>query len=201
MLRRTFLASGIALAATPVLAEEKLTLDAISRYIMKITRAKCDFAQINDDGTLSTGTLYIWRPGRMRFEYDSPEDLLVMAGGGQVAIFDGKSNISGAERYPLRRTPLNLILERDIDLGSRDMVIGHEFDGTATIVTAQDPERPEYGHLQLKFTDNPAELRQWVVFDGQGARTTVVLGQLELPSELPGSLFSIEFEEAERRGN
>ncbi len=62
MLRRTFLASGIALAATPVLAEEKLTLDAISRYIMKITRAKCDFAQINDDGTLSTGTLYIWRP-------------------------------------------------------------------------------------------------------------------------------------------
>lgn len=201
MLRRTFLASGIALAATPVLAEEKLTLDAISRYIMKITRAKCDFAQINDDGTLSTGTLYIWRPGRMRFEYDSPEDLLVMAGGGQVAIFDGKSNISGAERYPLRRTPLNLILERDIDLGSRDMVIGHEFDGTATIVTAQDPERPEYGHLQLKFTDNPVELRQWVVFDGQGARTTVVLGQLELPSELPGSLFSIEFEEAERRGN
>ena len=201
MLRRTFLASGIALAATPVLAEEKLTLDAISRYIMKITRAKCDFAQINDDGTLSTGTLYIWRPGRMRFEYDSPEDLLVMAGGGQVAIFDGKSNLSGAERYPLRRTPLNLILERDIDLGSRDMVIGHEFDGTATIVTAQDPERPEYGHLQLKFTDNPVELRQWVVFDGQGARTTVVLGQLELPSELPGSLFSIEFEEAERRGN
>ncbi len=77
---------------------------------------------------------------------------------------------------------------------------GHEFDGTATIVTAQDPERPEYGHLQLKFTGNPVELRQWVVFDGQGARTTVVLGQLELPSELPGSLFSIEFEEAERRG-
>lgn len=201
MLRRTFLASGIALAATPVLAEQKLTLDAISRYIMKITRAKCDFAQINDDGTLSTGTLYIWRPGRMRFEYDAPEDLLVMAGGGQVAIFDGKSNISGAERYPLRRTPLNLILERDIDLGSRDMVIDHDFDGTATIVTAQDPEHPEYGHLQLKFTDNPVELRQWVVFDGQGAQTTVVLGQLELPSELPGSLFSIEFEEAERRGN
>ena len=201
MLRRTFLASGIALAATPVLAEQKLTLDAISRYIMKITRAKCDFAQINDDGTLSTGTLYIWRPGRMRFEYDAPEDLLVMAGGGQVAIFDGKSNISGAERYPLRRTPLNLILERDIDLGSRDMVIDHDFDGTATIVTAQDPEHPEYGHLQLKFTDNPVELRQWVVFDGQGAQTTVVLGQLELPSELPGSLFSIELEEAERRGH
>ena len=201
MLRRTFLASGIALATTPVLAAQRLTLDAISRYIMEIARAKCDFVQINDDGTLSTGTLYVSRPGRMRFEYDAPEDLLVMAGGGQVAIFDGKSNISGAERYPLSRTPLNLILERNVDFGSRNMVIGHEFDGTATIVTAQDPEHPEYGHLQLKFTDDPVELRQWVVFDGQGSKTTVVLGQLETPDELPGSLFSIEFEESSRRGN
>ncbi len=201
MLRRTFLASGIAFATTPAFAAQKLTLEAISRYIMEITRAKCGFAQINDDGTLSTGTLYIWRPGRMRFEYDAPEDLLVMAGSGQVAIFDGKSNVSGAERYPLRRTPLNLILERNVDFRSRKMVTGHDFDGTATIVTAQDPEHPEYGHLQLKFTDNPVELRQWVVFDGQGAKTTVVLGQLESPDELPGSLFSIDFEEAERRGN
>ncbi len=201
MLRRTFLASGVALAAAPALAAQKLALDAISRYIMEITRAKCDFVQVNDDGTLSTGTLYIWRPGRMRFEYDVPEDLLVMAGGGQVAIFDGKSNISGAERYPLRRTPLNLILERDVDFRSRNMVTGHDFDGTATIVTAQDPRHPEFGSLQLKFTDSPVELRQWVILDGQGAKTTVVLGQLESPGELPGSLFSIELEEARRRGN
>ena len=78
----------------------------------------------------------------MRFEYNAPMDLLVMAGAGQVGIFDGKSNLPNAERYPLSRTPLNLILERNVDLGRRNMVVGHDFDGTATVVTAQDPENP-----------------------------------------------------------
>ena len=62
-----------------------------------------------------------------------------MAGGQQVGIFDGKSNLKNAERYPLKRTPLNLILERNVNLARRNMVVGHDFDGTATIVTAQDP--------------------------------------------------------------
>jgi len=193
--RRTFLATASAFAATPALAAGKLELNAISGYLNAIGTAKTGFTQINDDGTLSTGTLFIRRPGRIRFEYNPPEELLVLASGGQVGIFDGKSNLQNAERYPLRRTPLSLILEKNVDLARRNMVVGHEFDGTATVVTAQDPEHPEYGRLQLKFTDGPVELRQWIVTDGQGSKTTVVLGQLETPDALSNALFSIENEE------
>ena len=201
MNRRTLLALSGAFAAAPAFAASKLSLNDISRYINGITRAKTDFTQINDDGTLSTGTLYIWRPGRMRFEYNPPEQLLVMAGGGQVGIFDGRSNRKNAERYPLKRTPLNLILEKNVNLARRNMVVGHDFDGTATIVTAQDPEHPEYGRLQLKFTDGP-ELRQWIVTDGQGSKTTVVLGQLQEQARLSSALFNIVTEEQSRnRGN
>lgn len=199
--RRTFLAAASAFAASPVWAQSKLPLDAISTYVNGITTAKTDFTQINDDGTLSTGTLFIHRPGRMRFEYNPPMDLLVIAGGRQVGIFDGKSNVKSAERYPLRRTPLNLILERNVNLARRNMVVGHDFDGTATIVTAQDPEHPEYGRLELKFTSNPLELRQWIVTDGQGSATTVVLGQLETAGAFPSALFSIESEERDRNGD
>ena len=198
--RRTLLALGTAFIASPSFAAGKLPLDDISRYINGISTAKTDFTQINEDGTLSTGTLYIRRPGRMRFEYNPPMDLLVIAGGGQVGIFDGKSNLKSAERYPLKRTPLNLILEKNVNLARRNMVVGHDFDGTATIVTAQDPEHPEYGRLQLKFTEGPVELRQWIVTDGQGSKTTVVLGQLEQPGGLAPSLFSIQNEERERNG-
>ena len=200
MHRRTFMAAAAAsLAATPALAD-KLSLNAISAYLNGIVNATSDFTQVNDDGSLSTGTLYIKRPGRMRFDYNPPEQLLVMAGGGQVGIFDGKSNLKKAERYPLARTPLNLILERNVDLARRNMVVGHDFDGTATVVTAQDPEHPEYGTIQLKFTGNPIELRQWIITDGQGSKTTVILGQLASGGDLPSTLFNISYEEGQRGG-
>lgn len=197
MYRRTFLATAAAFAATPALAA-RLSLNQISRYLNSITMATSEFTQVNDDGTLSTGKFYIRRPGRMRFEYNPPEKLLVIAGGSQVGIFDGKSNVKKAERYPLRRTPLNLILEQNVNLARRNMVVGHQYDGTSTIVTAQDPEHPEYGNIQLKFTSNPIELRQWVVTDGQGAKTTVILGQLTKVSSLPTTLFNISYEETRR---
>ncbi len=201
MHRRTFIALASACAAAPATAASKLSLNDISGYLNAITTAKTGFTQVNDDGTLSTGTLFIRRPGRIRFEYNPPEELLVIAGGGQVGIFDGKSNLQNAERYPLRRTPLSLILEKNVDLARRNMVVGHDFDGTATVVTAQDPEHPEYGRLQLKFTEGPVELRQWIVTDGQGSKTTVVLGELDRPGALSSALFSIENEERLRGRN
>lgn len=199
MYRRTFLATAAAFAATPAFAA-KLSLDEISRYVNSIKLAKTDFTQVNDNGTLATGTFFIKRPGRMRFEYNPPEKLLVIAGGGHVGIFDGKSNLKKAERYPLRRTPLNLILENNVNLARRNMVVGHDFDGTATTVTAQDPEHPEYGNIQLKFTSGPIELRQWIVTDGQGSKTTVILGQLSAAQSFPSTLFNISYEEGQRGG-
>lgn len=196
--RRTFLAtSAAALAATPAFAA-KLSLNDISRYLNGIKLATSDFTQVNNDGTLSTGKFYIKRPGRMRFEYNPPEKLLVIAGAGQVGIFDGKSNVKKAERYPLRRTPLNLILEKKVNLARRNMVVGHKFDGKATVVTAQDPAHPEYGNIQLKFTSDPVELRQWIVTDGQGTKTTVILGQLTKAKSFPSTLFNISYEEGQR---
>jgi outer membrane lipoprotein-sorting protein len=175
-----------------------LSLDTLSRYLNGIRSTQGEFTQINPDGTISTGTVYIRRPGRMRFEYDPPDRTLVVAGGGTVAIFDGGSNIAAPDQYPLAQTPLNLILEREVDLGRRGMVTAHSYDGTATTVRAQDPAHPEYGSIELKFTADPVELRQWIVTDGSGNRTTVALGPLRDAGNLSARLFSIEREMARR---
>ena len=80
------------------------------------------------------------------------------------------------------------------------MVVGHVDDGTATTVIAQDPDHPEYGTIELKFTGNPVELRQWIITDGQGAKTTVILGEMKLGGDLSSTLFNISFEEGQRGG-
>ena len=169
-------------------AADRLSLADISAYLNSITTLKSEFTQVNDDGSISTGTLYIRRPGRMRFEYNPPEQALVIAAANAVVIIDKKSN-QPAETYPLNRTPLSLILGRNIDLARANMVRDARFDGRSTTVTARDPERPETGFIELSFTDNPTELRQWTIHDANGGQTTVILGAFEAGLNLPESLF------------
>jgi outer membrane lipoprotein-sorting protein len=120
-----------------------------------------------------------------------------MAGGGQVAVFDPKSN-APADRYPLNQTPLNIILEREVNLGQARMVTGHTSDGTKTTITAQDPAHPEYGNIQLVFTANPVELRQWIVTDDVGEQTTVILNDLIKGGSIGDVKFNIEAEMRKR---
>lgn len=189
------LLATLVLTAAPAMAQQ-IPLNSLSTYLNQLTSAEGSFTQINADGTISTGTIYLRRPGKVRFEYNPPEQALVMANNNAVVVFDKKLG-GDPESYPLNRTPLGLILARNVDLSRANMVTVHGYDGTATTVTAQDPDHPEYGSIQLKFTGNPIELRQWIITDDGGSQTTVILGALER-KQLPNRLFNIE---AERLAN
>lgn len=178
--------------AAPAVAE-KLSLDVLSAYLNSIVTAQATFTQVNADETISTGRIFIQRPGRMRFEYDPPDESLVLTSGGIVAIFDTKSN-QPPEQYPLSRTPLSLILEADINFANPGMVVAHEDVQAATQVTAQDPENPQFGTIALMFTQDPLALRQWVITDDLGQKTTVILGDLQTGLEFAPSQFAIESE-------
>lgn len=156
---------------------QQLSLGQISQYLNQLKTAQGGFTQINQDGTLSTGQIYIKRPGRIRFEYNAPNDALVLAAGGQLAVFDPRSNV-GPDRFPLNQTPLGIILQANVDLERERMVTNTTSDGTTTTITAQDPDNPQYGNIKLVFTGSPVELRQWIVTDEFGTETTVILNDL-----------------------
>ena len=182
--------------ASPV-AAEKISLNEISSYFNAMTTAEAQFSQITDTGETSTGRLFIRRPGRIRFEYDPPEATLVVVGGGQVAVFDPKSRDEPL-RFPLRHSPLNLVLEREVDLAQRDMVVAHFEVESQTAVTLQDPENPDYGFIQLIFNDNPVQLYQWVVQDNSGGQTHIILDSLTEGGKLSNMLFNIQHEMRKR---
>jgi outer membrane lipoprotein-sorting protein len=185
----------------PVQAAELIPLNEISAWFNSFKTAQTRFTQINDDGSRTAGQLLIKRPGKLRFEYDAPETgpggALVMAGGGQVAIFDPAST-EPPQRFPLSQTPLKIILARKVDLGATDMVVGHTLNGDLTTVTAQDPDRPDYGAIQLMFSEDPLQLRQWIIFDGAGGQTTVLFEPLEMGEPLSNSLFYVKGEMTRR---
>lgn len=186
------------LAAAALPAQAKISVQEISNYLNSFRTAKAAFTQVNSDGSISTGDLTLRRPGRARFDYDAPNRGLVIAGGGQVAVFDPVSN-TAPEQYPLSQTPLNLILQENVNLGRSGMLVRHAGDDAQTSVTLQDPANPQYGNIQLVFTPNPVTLRQWVITDDSGAQTTVILGDMQTGVSTGGGLFNIPIE-LQRRG-
>tara|TARA_B100001093_G_C26805309_1_gene1005204 strand:- start:126 stop:731 length:606 start_codon:yes stop_codon:yes gene_type:complete len=194
---RIILLLFLGLPASP-LSAEKINVDDLSAYLNALTTLRAGFTQISSDNSLSTGALYIKRPGRARFEYDPPNNALVLAVGGQLAIFDPQGNTE-PESYPLSKTPLSLILADKINLAQDRMVTGHEYDGISTILTVQDPDFPERGIIRLVFTGPSPQLRQWVIKDQNGDETVVILNDTKTQPSLPDSLFNIFLNREKRK--
>lgn len=193
------LLAAIALILSPLAAHaEEVSLADLSAYLNSLTTAETRFVQTNADGSTATGRLILLRPYRARFEYDPPDQTLVLASGRMVAIFDAKSN-QPPEQYPLARSPLNLILGPKIDLGSSAMVASHAEVAGMTHVLAQDPKHPDYGTIELVFSPAPVALTQWIITDDMGRQTAVTLSPMQTGGTYPNSLFSIEAETSRRR--
>jgi outer membrane lipoprotein-sorting protein len=192
-----FACMTVASAAT---ASEAITMDRLSSYFQKMTTLESQFTQINSDGSIDTGQLYIDRPGKMRFDYDAPNDALVLASSGSFAIFDNGSNM-GAEQYPLSKTPLSLILNRNVDLAdSKFDTVSTVSDGVTSVIVS-DPSRPEIGYMKLSFSDAPVALRSWVLINDMGEETSIILGDTTTGKRYPSSLFSITSEKNKREKN
>jgi outer membrane lipoprotein-sorting protein len=190
MIKQFTFACAVLVATTGQGWADKLSLPVLSKYLNGLTTVQAQFTQINPDGTLSTGKILIKRPGKIRFEYDPPNNALVMASAGALAIFDPKGNPQ-PESYPLNKTPLGLLLDKNIDLQRANMVVGHVYDGTATQVSVQDPEHPERGRMDLVFTGPTPELRQWVVHNENGEQTIVVLNDVQRDVAIRDYLFNV----------
>ena len=173
----------------PSLAE-RISLNKISDYINGLTTLQADFEQINSDGSIDRGKLYIRRPGRMRLEYTAPNNALVIAGAGSVAIFDDKSK-NGPTLFPLKKTPLNLLLKKNVDLYKNEMITEHTANNKNTFIVAKDPKRKSQGSIKIVFNNSPVSLQGWTITNQSNQKTKIILDKLDKKTKIPLYLFNI----------
>jgi outer membrane lipoprotein-sorting protein len=200
MNRRTLV---LALAALPLAsalpaAAQSVNVTAINDYLLGLRSAEGDFRQTNPNGSTQTGRYFLQKPGRIRFEYDTPKGAMVIADGSWVGVFDPKSN-RNPTRYPLDRTPLSLLLRENLSLREPGMVLGATRDAEGTDITVVDPRAPQEGRMVMSFNDDPIQLRQWQITTKTGQRTQVALTSLRAGASLQRSLFNIELATANYR--
>jgi outer membrane lipoprotein-sorting protein len=179
-------------------AERSAALAQANGVLNAVQRLQGRFVQTAPDGSVAAGAFYLQRPGKLRFEYDAPATLLIVADGSVVAMRD--TALRTTERTPLRSTPLNLILAPRVDLARDARITRVSRSGPWLMVTARDRTGEFDGHIALHFYGPNAELRSWDVLDATGARTRITLSQLTQPASLDRSLFRLEDILSDRRG-
>jgi outer membrane lipoprotein-sorting protein len=174
-------------APPPVLsAEDRALVDKATAYIQTLGSAKGRFVQTDARGTQTQGTFYLQRPGKARFAYDGPNGLLVVSNGSAVNIFDPR--LKTFESYPLSRTPLVLLLAREVRLDRGVTITGVRKLNDGFTITAVDAKRQTLGRIALDFSNEPA-LLGWTVTDVKGGETRVRLVDFEKTSALDPKLF------------
>ncbi len=171
---------------------ERGAVERVNAYLNSFTTLTGRFVQ-RAGGRQTTGTLYLHRPGRLRFEYDRPSNLEIVADGNSVAIRDRRLNTQ--DLYALNQTPLKFLVGSRVELG-RDLAIKDVDVGADTVRVTVEDRSTLGGTSRVTLVYDPAAnvLRQWTIVDAAGAETTVVLDDLKTGQTPDPGLFRINYE-------
>ena len=172
-------------ALTP---QDRADLARIEAYLNGLHTLKARFLQIAPDGSTSGGTTWLDRPGRMRFQYDKPSPLLLVAGHGLFVFYDRE--LHQTTNIPLESTPLGLLLRENLTLSGDVTVTGLARLPGQIQVTLARTQSPGDGSLTLVFADAPLALRQWAVLDAQRQETRVTLFEVQVGGSFDAGMFT-----------
>ncbi len=157
--------------------------------------------QSNPDGSIVQGTLSVRRPGRMRFEYDPPSQLKIVADGLQVTLWDPATRDFG--QWPIGWTAASFLVREPLKL-SGDLTVEslQRIDGELRVTLTQT-RKPQEGRIVVRLAENPMTLRGWSIIDNRGNKVDVALTDLRTGLQLADSLFKYDGPDAGaiRRGH
>src|SRR5690348_6746910 len=157
------MAAPTAAALSP---RDKADVQRIEQFLNGVHTMSARFEQYAEDGGTADGTVYLSRPGRMRFEYDKPSPILLISDGTFVVYID--YSLKQVTYLPIGSTPAWFLLRPHVSLTEGVTVTGIERGPGVIRVTLVETKSPEQGTLTLVFSDKPLQLRQWTIVDQQG---------------------------------
>lgn len=192
-----FAGAGANAGSISLNAEQAEAINRISNYFNSFRTLKGEFTQISPKGNMSTGTMYISKPGKMRFDYAPPNPFLLVSDGKWVTL-KNRAKEKG-DQVPLSATPLRLVVAPEVDLLRDTNVLGFEANDGISQVMLEDKKGAVRGRIMLVFDESRNELQQWVIIDAQGRRTTVTLSNLEAGVDIDPKLFVVKINRKERQ--
>jgi outer membrane lipoprotein-sorting protein len=172
-------------------ANQRTLAAKMSSYLSSINTLSGNFVQVGSNGAKTTGDFIIQKPGKVRFQYDPPTPIDVIADGTTLAVRD--RTLSTQDVIPLSQTPLRFLLSDRIDLLSDTNVVNIGADDVFASVTIEEKQVVGTSRLTLMFGAKDMQLKQWTVTDPQGYDTTVAVYNLNTAKKPGPDIFKIDF--------
>jgi len=172
--------------------KQKAQAAKISNYLSSLQTVVGNFVQVGPDGSKTKGQFYIQKPGKVRFEYEAPNPIAIVADGSMVAVRD--RNLATQDLYPLSQTPLRYLLSDRIDLMKDTNVVSVTADDLYISITIEERQLlTGTSRLMLMVGAKDGQLKQWTVTDPQGYDTTVAVYNLDTSRKIDPGMFKIDF--------
>lgn len=179
-------------------ARKAKTLARIEKSLNAIRSMKATFVQRAPDGSVVEGTVYLERPGKLRFDYGEDAPFLLVSNGKLLTFVDYEVN--QVSRWPIKKTPLGILVDDEIKFDSKIEVPNIIRFAGLVKVPVIDPKRQEYGYIILIFEESTMELRAWESVDAQGYTTRVALINPEYNIKIDKKQFTFKDPRPRRRG-
>jgi outer membrane lipoprotein-sorting protein len=179
--------------------QDSVELQKLAAYLDGIHTMTAKFAQATANGGAATGYVWLSRPGRMRFQYDPPNELLLLAD--MFYLYSWDPDLKQMSKVGLKSTPAWFLLREPISFTDGVVVTRFEHSGNTVRVTVVETTEPDEGSLTMVFTENPLVLRQWTVVDQRGKVTNVALSEVQYGMALDPKLFQYQDPFAHSQGS
>jgi outer membrane lipoprotein-sorting protein len=172
--------------------KQRQLLKRVSKYLSNVQTLVGNFVQVGPDGGRTEGDFYLQKPGKVRFAYNPPSPIDVIADGSSVVVRNRHLNTQ--DLWPLSQTPLRYLLADHIDLmHDTDVVDVSSDDKFVTVVVEEKKVMVGTTRLTILFDAKNSTLRQWTVTDPQGQNTTVALFNPDSTRKPDPGLFVINY--------
>ena len=173
----------------PLIANEKI--DKIFKYLQNFDSIKSDFIQVNNNGDLQSGKIFLFRPGKIRIEYSTPP-LLIMSDGKKIATINKKTkNIAF---YSIDDVPIKLLLFKKFNKNSINIIKFEDINNQFKIILSQLDSKDQ-GFIEIIFEKKPFQMKKWTIFKSDGSKTEVLFNNLKLNEKIDPIQFDIKSED------
>ena len=172
---------------TTYAAEKNNSIIKVENFFKNLRTLEADFIQVSPSGKTSEGKIFLDLPGKLRIDYNQPNNILITTKGFWIVIQNRE--LKSTNNIPLNQTPFSILLENKINFNNKDLIVDLEKILGIIVLKIKLAEKKQAGELILEFSEKPFLLKKWIIRDIVGDETTVLIQNTKYNQKLPFTIF------------